>query len=230
MPFWRWDAFFHYLGNRYILGGVFTTIWTSVAAMSIGLTLGLIVALMQMSDRWILNRPPRLYLLLWRGTPLLVQLIIIYTGLPQIGIRLSVLQSALIGLGLHQGAYLCEVIRGGIIAVGEGQYFAARALGMNYWTMMRVVILPQAARVIIPPLGNRVNDLLKTTSLLSVISMEELLRRSRMLMEERFAVLEIFTVCALYYLLMTTVWSRVQNRIEARLGRGYGGSISGATA
>jgi polar amino acid transport system permease protein len=225
-PAFEVSTFFSYLGNRFLIGGAVATIWLTLASMSIGIVVGLIIALMRMSKNPLINGPAKFYIWVWRGTPLLVQLLMIYVGLPQIGIRLGPVQSALTGLGLNSGAYLSEIIRSGILAVDEGQFLAARALGMNYRTMMKVVVLPQAARVIIPPLGNRINGGLKTTSMTSVISMSELLRRSRMLMEHRFAVLEVFTVAAIYYLIMTTVWGQIQNRIEARLARGYGSSTS----
>ena len=157
----------------------------------------------------------------FRGTPLLVQLIIIYTGLPQLGLKLSVLESALLGLILNEAAYLAEIIRGGILGVSAGQSSAARALGLNSAQTMMYVVLPQAIRIIIPALGNSVNGLLKTTSVTSVISMEELLRKTQILIQEKFLVLELFTVAALYYLLMTSVWDLVQRRIEARYGRAY---------
>jgi polar amino acid transport system permease protein len=162
-----------------------------------------------------------------RGTPLLVQLIIIYTGLPQVGIRLTVVQSALLGLSLNEGAYLSEIIRAGILSVPRGQFDAARAVGMTYPILMRVVVLPQAARVIIPPLGNNFNGLLKTTSVTSVISMEELLRRGQMLIQVDFKVLEIFVVAACYYLVLTSLWSMVQRRLEAHFGRSLDAAAGG---
>src|SRR5438552_3049773 len=151
MSGWDWGAFRKYLFNLYLLDGAWTTVWLSVAVMVIGLTLGLGAALMRMSRHRLPRDLSRFYIWLMRGTPLLVQLIIIYTGLPQLGIRLTVIQSALLGLGLNEGAYLAEIIRAGILSVPRGQFDAARAVGMPYWTMLRVVILPQAARVILPP-------------------------------------------------------------------------------
>lgn len=221
MPGWDWNAVQRYLFNAYLLGGAWTTIWLSVSVMLIGLGLGLLAALMRLSRVGILRSAALFYIWLMRGTPLLVQLIIIYTGLPQLGLRLTVIQSALLGFGLNEGAYLSEIIRAGIISVPRGQFEAARGLGMTYGTMMRIVVLPQAARVIIPPLGNNFNGLLKATSLASVISLEELLRRSQMLIQLEFRVLEIFVVAAMYYLILTTLWGLVQRRIEARFGRGY---------
>jgi polar amino acid transport system permease protein len=161
------------------------------------------------------------YCWVFRGTPLLVQLLIIYTGLPLFGIRFSVLEAALLGLSLNEGAYLSEIVRSGIMSVQKGQGEAARALGLRRVQVFRFVVWPQALRIIIPPLGNSVNGLLKTTSITSVISMEELLRRTQILIQERFLVLELFMVAALYYLLMTTAWDLVQRRLEARYGRAY---------
>jgi len=219
MPGWDWGAFFRYLVSPYLLEGAWTTIWLSVVVMTLGLLLGLLAAVMNMSRSRLFRSVAGFYLWIMRGTPLLVQLIIIYTGLPQVGIKLNVVQSALLGFSLNEGAYLSEIIRAGILSVPKGQFDAARAVGMDYPTLMRVIVLPQAARVIIPPLGNNFNGLLKTTSITSVISMEELLRRSQMLIQVDFRVLEIFVVAALYYLVMITAWGVVQRRLEAHFGR-----------
>jgi polar amino acid transport system permease protein len=157
----------------------------------------------------------------FRGTPLLVQLIIIYTGLPQLGIKFSVVESALIGLILNEAAYLAEIVRGGIQSIPAGQTSAAKAIGLDPQQTMRFIVFPQAMRLIIPALGNSVNGVLKTTSIASVISMEELLRRTQVLIQEKFMVLELFLVAALYYLLMTTVWDVIQRRIEAHYGKPF---------
>ena len=170
-----------------------------------------------------MSRVAQGYVWIFRGTPLLVQLIIIYTGLPQLGlVRFSVLESAIIGLALNEAAYLSEILRGGILSVAKGQTEAARALGLKPFRIFRLVVLPQALRVIIPPLGNSVNGLLKTTSIASVISMEEVLRRGQILMQQKFQVLEVFMVVAILYLAMTTCWDLVQRRIEAYYGKAYG--------
>ncbi|MBM3298738.1 MAG: amino acid ABC transporter permease [Deltaproteobacteria bacterium] len=221
MKGWDWSAFIEYLASPYLLEGVWVTIWLTAVSLLIGLVCGLIAALLRMSKNPILQMPARLYTWVWRGTPLLVQLIILYTGLPQIGIKLSVIQSSLIGLGVNEGAYLSEIIRAGIMSVDRGQFNAARALGMNYRVMMRRIILPQAARIIVPDLGNRFNGLLKFSSLASVISLEELMRRAQMLTQVKFAVLEIFIVASIYYLVLTTIWGLAQARIEEYFERGY---------
>ncbi|HEX4769124.1 MAG TPA: amino acid ABC transporter permease [Lichenihabitans sp.] len=221
MQGWNWPGFFQYLTNGYLLGGAVTTLWLTAAAISAGLVLGFILAMMRLSRLRVLRLPALFYIWLFRGTPVLVQLIVLYTGLPQFGIKLSVVESALLGLTLNEAAYLSEIVRAGISAVSAGQSGAARALGMREPQIMRYVVMPQALRIIIPPLGNSVNGLLKTTSIASVISMEELLRRTQILIQERFLVLELFTVAAIYYLLMTTAWDFVQRRIERRFGRAY---------
>ena len=216
---WDWSGFFGYLVNPYLLAGAWATLWLTAAAMALGLLLGFVLALLRRSKRRWASAPAALYVWFFRGTPLLVQLIVIYTGLPQLGLKFSVVESALIGLSLNEAAYLAEIIRSGLAAVPEGQTGAGRALGLREGQIMRLIVMPQALRVILPPLGNSVNGLLKTTSITSVISMEELLRRTQELVQERFEVLELFAVASLYYLVLTTAWSLVQDRIERRFGR-----------
>ncbi len=216
---WDWDAFFHYLHSPYLLKGAGVSLLLSIAAMAVGLVLGLIAAIMRMSSRRLISAPASFYVWIMRGTPALVQLIIIYTGLPQLGLTLGVIPSAVLGLGMNEGAYLAEIFRAGIAAVPGGQFEAARALGLSRYQLMRLVVLPQAMRIIVPPLGNAFNGLMKTSSLASVISMEELLRRTELLIQVQFKVLEIFVDAAIYYLLLTTVWGFVQRRIEAHYGR-----------
>jgi polar amino acid transport system permease protein len=218
---WNWFAFFEYLFSPFLLYGAWTTIWLTAASAVLGLALGALVAAARLSRRGWLKRGAAFYIWLLRGTPLLVQLVIIYTGLPQLGIRLSVVPSALLGLSLNEAAYLSEIIRGAIQSIGQGQRNAALALGLTRAQAMRDVILPQATRVMLPMLGNSVNGLLKTTSLTSAISMEELLRRTNLLIQERFLTLELFVVASIYYLIMTSAWSLIQRWLERRFGRGF---------
>ena len=215
------DAFLSYLVNPYLLGGVGITIGLTVATIAIGLVLALPLALGSMSSNRMFNAPARFYVWVFRGTPLLVQLVIIYTGLPQLGIRLDVLTSAVLALSLNEAAYLSETIRAGFSAVAKGQVEAAKALSLSRVATLRLVTLPQVIRIIIPPLGNSVNGLLKATSLASVISMEELMRRSQVLMQMKFEVLELYCVAACYYLVLTTLWNLVQVRLERHYGKGY---------
>ncbi|TDC19599.1 amino acid ABC transporter permease [Streptomyces sp. 8K308] len=218
---WSWEAFFDFLTSPRLLQGAWTTVWLTVVSMSLGLLLAALVAWGRASA----HRPLRIltggYVWLFRGTPLLVQLVIVYTGLPQLDIRLDVVTAALTGLVLNEAAYLSEIVRSGFLAVPRGQVEAARALGMAPGRVFRVVLLPQALRVMVPPLGNSFNGLLKTSTLVSVISVEELLRRTQFAVQTNFRVLEGLTAAALYYLAMTTLWDLFQRWLEARVNRGH---------
>jgi polar amino acid transport system permease protein len=215
------DAFLSYLINPYLLGGVGITIGLTISTILIGLALALPLALASMSTNKFLRAPAKFYIWIFRGTPLLVQIVIIYTGLPQLGVRFDVLTSAILALSLNEAAYLSETIRAGFSAVAKGQIEAAKALSLSKMATLRLVTLPQVIRIIIPPLGNSVNGLLKATSLASVISMEELMRRSQVLMQAKFEVLELYCVAAVFYLVLTSLWDVVQRRLEKHYGKGY---------
>ena len=219
---WSWPYFFEYLTNGLMLRGAWTTVWLSVVSMILGLGLGVLAAMMKMYGNRVLQSIAVFYIWIFRGTPVLIQLVIIYTGLPQIGIRLSVVESAILGLALNEGAYLAEIIRAGIMSVDKGQTDASRAIGMNWRERMWYIILPQATRTIIPPLGNQFNGMLKTTSLASVISMEELMRNAQMLAQIEFRVLEVYIVAAIWYLILVTIWGAIQVRIEAHYEKPFG--------
>lgn len=217
-------AFVDYLVNHFLLGGVLVTIGLTVAGVVGGLVLGMGIALMRMSINPTLSGPARFYIWFFRGTPLLIQLVVIYTGLPQLGIKFNVITCALVGLILNEAAYLAEIVRSGFLAVPSGQREAAWALGLPAWVTLRRITLPQAFRLMIPPLGNSINSLLKATSLASVISVEEIMRRSDMLMQEHFQILEVYAAATVYYLMLTSMWDVVQRRLEKHFGR----SIAGA--
>lgn len=219
---WSWEAFFTFLSSETLLRGAGTTLYLTAITMSAGLVLGLMLALMKFAKNRAVSSIANGYIWLFRGTPVLVQLIIIYTGLPQLGIKMSPIMCAIIGLSLNEAAYLSEIIRSGIISVSKGQYEAARALGMAPYKVMAVVVLPQAFRIMVPSLGNSLNGLLKTTTLVSVIAVEELLRVTQYAVQTNFRVLEGLVAAALYFLVMTSVWSIIQERIEKRLNRGHG--------
>lgn len=226
MKGWNWEGFWGYFTNLYLLEGALWTIALTINTLVFGGLIGLVLAMLRLSRHKALSGTAQGYVWIFRGTPLLVQLIIIYTGLPQLGlVRFTVLESALLGLALNEAAYLSEILRGGILSVAKGQTEAARALGLKPFQIFRQIVLPQALRVIIPPLGNSVNGLLKTTSIASVISMEEVLRRGQILMQTKFEVLEVFMVVAILYLAMTTCWDFVQRRIEAHYGKAYGAVV-----
>lgn len=219
---WSWDHFFRFLYSDYMLEGVWTTLWLATLAMVLGVILGVIVAFMKMSRWWLVRQIAATFIWLWRGTPLLVQMVIIYTVLPQVGLKFGVVESAIIALTLHEGAYFAEIVRSGVLSVPKGQTDASLALGMTWPERMWYVILPQATRVIIPPLGNQFNLMIKTTSLASVISMEELFRRTQQLAQIEFRVLEAYVCAACWYLLLTTVWGQIQLRIEKHYDKPFG--------
>ncbi|MGH7068532.1 MAG: amino acid ABC transporter permease [Acetobacteraceae bacterium] len=226
---WNWSVFLHYLHSTYLIEGAGVTLGLSVAAMVLGLACGLLAALMRLSSNRAASGISGFYIWVMRGTPVLVQLIVIYTGLPQLGIKLGVLPAAIIGLGVNEGAYLAEIFRAGIMAVPKGQREAAQALGLSRLQCLRLVILPQALRIVIPPIGNSFNGMMKMSSLASVISMNELLRRTEMLIQVQFRVLELFVVASIYYLILTTAWGFVQRKIEQSMSRADA-LTSGATA
>jgi polar amino acid transport system permease protein len=234
---YRWDYFFKSLfqPDGLILSGLWLTLSISVVSQLIGVILGIFGAVGRLSRflpfRWVAN----FYVWVFRGTPLLVQITLIFFGLSVSGIYRwpraydlfgfqldSAVVAGIVALGLNEGAYMTEIVRAGILSIDTGQLEAARSLGMTYGLAMRRIILPQAARVIVPPLGNEFNNMLKTTSLLVVISVPELYvtfsRKNALL----FAPFELFLAAAVWYLLMTSVWSIIQSFIERRLGRGYG--------
>lgn len=217
----HFDVVSNNLFSSYLLGGAWNTIWLTLAAMTFGLVLGLIAALGRMSRYRSARYIAHFYIWLFRGTPLLVQLVMWYTGLPQIGIRLSGLMAALIGLGLNEGAYLAEIIRAGILSVDTGQMEAAKSLGMTSRLAMRLIIIPQAIRTIIPPTGNEFIGMLKNTSLVSTIAVAELLLRTENLISTSFRTLELLSIASIYYLALTTIFSIIQRRVERWSQRGF---------
>lgn len=229
----NWDIFWRYLlqPSDVYLYGLWLTCVIAVMAMLLGCVLGLLAALMRASSNPVLQLPVRFYIWIMRGTPLLVQIVFIYTALAAAGIfrfedldlGLFILpgniQAAILALGLNQGAYMAEIIRSGISAVDRGQYEAGRSLGMTYPRLMRRIVLPQAFRVIVPPLGNEFNVMLKNTTLVSVIGVQELLLSTQMVTSATFRVFELYLVVAIYFLLLTTLWGFFQTWLEKRFGR-----------
>jgi len=227
-----WAFFWRYLlePSAVYLHGMWLTLSLSVISQTLGTLIGLLAALGRTSRLSVIRLAIGLYVWVLRGTPLLVQIVFIYTALAagnvlrfeDLNLGFFVLpgnvQAAIVALSLNEGAYMTEIIRAGISAVDVGQTEAAKSLGMTYWKYMRRIILPQAARVIIPPLGNEFNAMLKNTTLVSVIGVPELLMATEMVTSATFRVFELYSVVALYYLTLTTLWGMVQQRIERRFG------------
>lgn len=214
----EWGFIPEHFFDATLIEGAKMTILLSVLAQALGIGLGLVSALMKLSKNRLLNGISSFYVWLFRGTPLLVQLIVFATGLYQIGIRLDLFMAALLAFSLNEGAYMSEIVRAGIQSIDPGQSEAARALGMRYRLSMRRIILPQAARVILPPTGNEFNNMLKSTSLAATIGITELLQTGNNLNHLYFRTLETFTIISCYYLAMTTVVTLLQGWMESRLG------------
>lgn len=222
------DALFH--PSEAFLVGLWRTVYISVLAQAAGTVLGLFVALARRSRLLVLRRVAAGWVWLIRGTPLLVQLVLVYNGLAATGIYrfedarigpfvvLGVVQAAVITLALNESAYMAEIIRAALDSLDVGQDEAAKALGMTPAQSMRLVQLPQALRVVVPPLGNEFNLMMKSTSLLSVIGVQEMFLTAQAINSATFKTFEIFLVAAAYYLLLTTLWGFVQTWLERRVG------------
>lgn len=215
----RWDIVGQFLFSPFIFRAAWTTLWISVVAQFCGVVLGLFIALMRMSRFPLLSGPARAYIWFFRGSPLLVQVLLLWDGLPKLvpSLLLPDFAVILVAFSLNEGAYMAEIIRAGITSVDPGQMEAAKSLGMRYALAMRRIVLPQAARVIVPPLGNEFNNMLKTTSIASVIGLQELTGTAEIFGSPTFTIFELLIVATFYYLLLTTLWGFVQSWIENRL-------------
>ncbi|TFB55168.1 amino acid ABC transporter permease [Cryobacterium tagatosivorans] len=203
----------------FLLQGALITIEISVLATALGLVLGLIAALARMSPIKPLVWVADFYVWSIRGTPVLVQLFIVYFGLPQFGIELGAMLAAVVALGANTGAYVAEILRGGILAVPTGQVEAAESLGMSSAKVMRRIILPQAFRLSIPALGNQAVSMLKESSLASLVTVSELMMVSQRFAATNYAYMEFYIVAAVIYLVMTTGMTWGLKKIEFRMSK-----------
>ncbi|MGH3009991.1 MAG: amino acid ABC transporter permease [Gaiellaceae bacterium] len=217
-----WLRIFH--PNNVFARALWATVYISIVSQIAGVLLGLLAALMRMSRfapfRWL----SAIYVWIFRGTPLLVQIFFIYVtvNLPNINFGFwnvpSEALTGIVALSVNEGAYMREIIRAGIDSIDKGQMEAAKSLGMRYGLAMRRIVLPQAARVIIPPLGNEFNNMMKNSSLLSVIGVYELFADAQQ--GYSATLLSVyFVIVAFWYLMLTTAWTFVQAWIERRLAR-----------
>lgn len=193
------------------------TIELTVIALVFGTILGIFLALLKLSKNRVLKVVSSLYTWVFRGTPLLLQLFFFYYGLPFVGIEFKPFSAAVIGLSLNCGAYMAEIIRGGIQSINKGQFEAAKALGFSYGETMRRIILPQTWKVIIPPVGNEFIAILKDTSLVSTIAMVELMRSAQQIYASSFDPISVFVTAAILYLVMTTVFTTAFSVFERKL-------------
>jgi polar amino acid transport system permease protein len=217
--------------NHVFLLALTRTVYVSVIAQIMGVALGLVAALMRMSKFAPFRMLSGIYIWIFRGTPLLVQIFFIYYGSNELlGFTLipnslnvglftfdGAILAGILALGINEGAYMREIIRAGIDSIDRGQMEAAKSLGMRYGLAMRRIVLPQAARVIVPPLGNEFNNMLKNTSLLFTIGVYEMFADAEIGYSNSFLPAEYFLGVAFWYLVLTTVWTFIQASIERRL-------------
>ncbi len=243
----HWNVVSSYLFAPEILRGVVLTIILTIVSMTAGISLGTLLAVMRLSENSIVSSISRGYIWFFRGTPLLVQLIFWYNiaalyptisiGIPfggpefmigSVNTLITPLGAALLGLSLNEAAYMAEIIRGGIGSVDNGQYDAAQALGMNKTQLMRRVILPQAMRVVLPPTGNQVISMLKGTTLVSVLAISDLLYSAQIIYSLNYQTIPLLIVASLWYLLMTTILSFFQDKLEKHYARGFTAAVTPA--
>jgi cystine transport system permease protein len=203
-------------------GAVAFTVPLTLLSFALGLLLGLGIAIIRLFGSKFLVAAAQFYVWLLRGTPLLVQLFIIFYGLPSAGIVLDPFPAALIGFTLNIGAYTSEIIRAAIGSVQKGQWEAAYSIGMTWGQAMRRTILPQAARVAVPPLSNTFISLVKDTSLAAAITLPELFRAAQRIVATSNEPMILYVEAALIYLALSSVLSALQGRLERRLGRSGG--------
>ena len=201
-----------------LLDGSVVTAQIFFITIVLSIPLGILLSLGRVSGLHLLQKLIGLYVWMLRGTPLMLQLLFVYYALPAIGIRLDDFEAALVAFVLNYAAYFCEIFRAGIQAVPKGQYEAARTLGMNYVQTMRRIVLPQVFRIILPPVSNETITLVKDTSLVYVLAMNDLMRTTRNLVQRDFDITP-FLVAGVFYLLATLVLTVMFERLENRFSK-----------
>jgi polar amino acid transport system permease protein len=237
-PRLHWDVVGHYLFDSTILSGLVMTLELTGCAMAIAVVVGILLAVMRLSPNRVLSSASWLYLWIFRGTPLLVQILIWYflaAVFPKLGLGIPYgptfvhfdankiigqMSAAVLALGLNEAAYMAENVRAGILSVPAGQSEAAQSLGMSRGRTMRRVVLPQAMRVIIPPLGNATILMLKTTSLVLIIALPDLLTSAQIIYSRNFLQIPLLIVASIWYLVVTTCLTIIQYYVERYFGRG----------
>src|SRR6201994_337373 len=208
------SLFLHYLSLPYLIAGITFTVEVTGLGLIGGLILGMVLAAMQLSRYRLLAVLARGYTIIFRGTPLILQMVFAYDALPQIGLKLSAIGAAGLALAANEAPFIAEMLRAGVLGVDRGQVLAGQALGMTPSLLMRRIIAPQAIRTMIPAFGNETVSALKNSSLASVISVQELTLRSTQLASSTFDFFSIFFASGLIYLLLTTGVSVIQLGFE----------------
>jgi len=204
-----------------MLRGAGYTVVFALASMLGGLLIGFPVAVMRILPYRVLRWPAGVYVSLMRGTPLLVQMFVIYYGLPSVGIEFTPVTAGILALSLNAGAFLSESLRGAIAAVSKGQWAASYSLGLGYWSTLRCVVLPQALRIAVPAMSNTLISLIKDTSLVSVITMTELMLSTKEVIATTFRPLPLYLAAAGIYWLLSLLFEALQRRAEQRLNRAH---------
>ncbi|NOU98521.1 amino acid ABC transporter permease [Paenibacillus planticolens] len=205
----------------FLLKGAYYTLLITMVSMFFGFILALILAFARLKGSLVVRNIAMFYVSVFRGTPILVQIFIIYYGLPDYGIRFGPLTAAILSLSLNIGAFLSETFRGAILSVSKGQTEAAMSLGLTSWQTTYKVILPQAARVAIPPMGNTFIGMLKETSLVSIVTVTELLRTAQLLIAQYYIAMPFYIAIAVMYWVMSLLFSYLLTRVEKKLSKAY---------
>jgi L-cystine transport system permease protein len=204
-----------------MLKGAGYTLLFAVASMFGGLLLGFVLAVARIVPWRPVQLPAATYVSLMRGTPLLVQVFVIYYGLPSIGIEFSPTTAGMLALSLNAGAYLSESLRGAILGVSKGQWAASYSLGMNYPQTLYYIVAPQALRIAVPSLSNTLISLIKDTSLVSVITVTELMLATKEVIAATFRPLPLYIAAAIVYWLLSLCFEMIQHRLERKLQRAH---------
>lgn len=200
-----------------LMKGAVITIELTVLTLIFGTIIGVIGALFKTSKYKVLNLIASFYTWIVRGTPMLLQIFIIYFGLPSIGIQMEAMTAGVLALSINCGAYMTEIIRGGIQSVDKGQFEAAKTLGLSYGETMRYVIIPQTIRIILPSVGNEFITINKDTSIVSTITLVELMRSAQVIASSSFRAMDIYLLAGIFYLAMTTVLTSLFSLIEKKV-------------
>lgn len=200
-------------------GALYYTVPITFLSFAIGIVLAIFVALAKLSNKSYLNKPASFFVWLVRGTPILVQMFILFYGLPSLGIVLAAFPTAIITFSINQAAYSGEIIRAAITSIPQGQWKAGRSIGMSHFQILRRIILPQAARVSIPPLGNELIGLFKSTSLVTLITIADLFGAAKILAGTTFEPIVVYIVAAIFYLIFCSFLSAGQSRLETKFSK-----------
>lgn len=201
--------------------GLLLTLEVSLLALLMALVIGVFVASMRVLDNKVLQFIGKWYVEFFQNTPLVIQVFFFYQGLPALGVSLSEFTCGTFGLGIYTGAYIAEVFRAGIQSIPKGQWEAARSQGFNYLQTMSYVILPQALRVSLPPLGNQIVNLVKNSAILSAIAVADLMYNANIVSSDTFIVFEVYIFAAILYLCLTIPLSAIVEYMELRVAKGY---------